>query len=141
MEKMIHQRALVFCRLKVIFKKCKWYIRLFFHVITQTILINLWRIYCPKHEKISFLEFWKQITMELINSNRPVTPSKSRHQLEKAGPSATTKKRCHGFQDTLKTNECSDVARKQAKRVNIRCKKCNIHFCLECFTKIHKLCF
>lgn len=38
-------------------KKTKWYIRLFFHLITQTVMINAWKLYCDVNGQISITEF------------------------------------------------------------------------------------
>lgn len=32
-------------------KTTKWYLRLFFHLITQTALVNAWRLYCSAKRK------------------------------------------------------------------------------------------
>lgn len=45
-------------------KTTKWYLRLFFHLITLTTLVNAWKLYCNTKNNISVTEFKSQIIEE-----------------------------------------------------------------------------
>ncbi|VDL71720.1 unnamed protein product [Nippostrongylus brasiliensis] len=43
-----------------------WYVRLFFHLVTQTSLVNAWILYCEKVKKIGINYFKELIVDELL---------------------------------------------------------------------------
>uniref|UniRef100_A0A914D5G0 PiggyBac transposable element-derived protein domain-containing protein n=1 Tax=Acrobeloides nanus TaxID=290746 RepID=A0A914D5G0_9BILA len=60
-------------------RTCSWYVRLFFHLITQTSLVNAYRLYCRSAQKISFLNFKINIVEALLQPEPEVsTPKTSR---------------------------------------------------------------
>lgn len=117
----------------------KWYLRLTFYIITQTCLINAWRLYHDKFGTISFLDFKQSVMKSLIEHNKPPTPI-SKHFLEKSGPAKTTSKRCTNCYKNNKAEYGSDFARKKTKKCNTRCNYCQNHFCLDCFNSKHRKC-
>ncbi|VDP42327.1 unnamed protein product [Heligmosomoides polygyrus] len=81
-------------------KTNKWYIRLFFHIATQTIMGNAWKLYQDNVGKMRFNDFKRKIFVSLLSQDNVRTTSR-RHQLERAGPAKVTRKRCHGCYHTL----------------------------------------
>lgn len=120
-------------------KTSKWYIRLFFHIVTQTIMVNAWKLYQDNVGKMRFNDCKRKIFVSLLSQDNVRTTSR-RHQLERAGPAKVTRKRCHGCYHTLAKDNDSRTACKRARQVNTRCSSCQIHFCLECFNTVHTKC-
>lgn len=61
-------------------KTTKWYLRLFFHLIMQTTMINAWKLYCDVNRKIGITEFKCQIIESLLSKKR-LSSSLSNHKL------------------------------------------------------------
>jgi hypothetical protein len=121
-------------------KTSKWYIRLFFHLLTQTALVNAWRLYSDHVQKIKLTDFKIEIIESLLDNERLCTLP-TRHTLEElAGRKAVSRKRCTGCYRNLSTKEGSRFADKHARKVNTRCSQCHKHFCIDCFAKNHKKC-
>lgn len=121
-------------------RTCKWYIRLLFHITTQTMLVNAWRLYCEKQNtKVTLTNFKIEVSRSLL-ACLPTLTTTTRHVLQKAGPARTSSKRCHSCYETMSKNENAEVARKKSKQVNTHCSNCKIHFCLQCFSEKHKYC-
>ena len=121
-------------------KTSKWYIRLLFHIITQTMMINAWTLYRKIAGDIKLNVFKRKVFVSLLNPSRPSTPT-TKHQLEKIGTSRESRKRCTGCYHDLAKNEDSRTAGCKAKRVPTRCTKCQKHYCLDCFNTVHLRCF
>ncbi|VDL74272.1 unnamed protein product [Nippostrongylus brasiliensis] len=127
-------------------RTCKWYIRLFFHLLTQTALVNAWKLYCATKERIGLTKFKILITREWLSRVEPDQQAphglnrETDHRLEKVGFSRNSRKRCVGCYQDLAMREDSATAGKRAKRVNTRCTKCQKTFCVSCFSAKHKKC-
>uniref|UniRef100_A0A7I4Y4Y7 DDE_Tnp_1_7 domain-containing protein n=1 Tax=Haemonchus contortus TaxID=6289 RepID=A0A7I4Y4Y7_HAECO len=76
-------------------KTTKWYLRLFFHLVTQTSVVNAWHVYCVVKERISIKEFKCRIIESILEGWRPTEPTTSRPKLcEVSGPKRTSRRRC-----------------------------------------------
>lgn len=118
----------------------KWYIRLFFHLLTQTALVNSWRLYCDNVNKVKLNDFKIEIIESLLENDRQYVP-KTKHWLEELdGPKALSRKRCHACYNKMSKTHGYKFATAHAKKNNTRCSKCKKHFCLECFQKKHAKC-
>ncbi|KAJ1372738.1 hypothetical protein KIN20_038457 [Parelaphostrongylus tenuis] len=119
----------------------KWYIRLFFHLVTQTCLVNAWRIYCENVRKITIYEFTAQVYMSLfeLDKVKESTPP-SGHILEDIGGDSRKRRRCVGCYRKLSKCHDSKSAAMRTKQVRTRCSKCLRHFCLDCFNNVHRKC-
>ena len=118
-------------------KTTKWYIRLFFHLVTQTSMVNAWRLYCDVISKIKFNEF-KILVIEALLDIKKSTPS-SRHKLEELHKTSG-RKRCTGCYDNLSHTHGRIYAMSHTKKVLTRCNKCQKYFCVNCFNRIHMRC-
>lgn len=117
----------------------KWYIRLLFHIITQTMVVNAWVLYQKIMGKIKLNLFKRRIFLNLLEAKQPTTPSK-RHKLEKIGSYREGRKRCRGCYQKYAKTEDSRTACKKSKYVSTRCSNCLCHYCLECFNAFHTKC-
>ncbi|KIH44577.1 hypothetical protein ANCDUO_25397 [Ancylostoma duodenale] len=69
-------------------KTTRWYLRIFFHLITQAAIVNAWRLYSNIMEKIRLTDF-KLILIESLLQEEPQPSQTSDHKLEQlAGPKA-----------------------------------------------------
>ena len=118
-------------------KTSKWYIRLFFHLTTQTALVNAWRLYSDHVKKIGFTEFKIEIIESLLKKED--IPSGKPILEELAGPKSVSRKRCIACYRKLCKAEGSRSADRLARKVNTRCSQCHKHLCIDCFSK-HKKC-
>ena len=121
-------------------KTTKWYIRLFFHLITQTAMVNAWRLYNDNIKRIKLVDFKIEVVESLLESERSYTPTTCHKLEETKGAKVTTRRRCVGCYKFLSKSEGQVYAANHAKKVNTRCTKCYNHFCLKCFQSTHKKC-
>lgn len=115
----------------------KWYIRLFFHLVIHTCLVNAWRIYCENVQTIALDEFKIQVYFGLVQIDRVPTPTIT-HVLEETLEKKW--RRCVGCYRKVAKYHDSVSASKRAKQVSTRCSQCNKHFCLDCFNNSHRKC-
>ncbi|VDP10112.1 unnamed protein product [Heligmosomoides polygyrus] len=52
-------------------KTSKWYIRLFFHIVTQTIMVNAWKLCQDNVGKMRFNDFKRKIFVSLLSQDNP----------------------------------------------------------------------
>ena len=122
-------------------KTSKWYVRLFFHLMTQTALINAWTLYNEVVKKVKFNDFKMDVVEALIADNSPRNVSNNNHKLEQVpGPKAATRRRCLNCYKRLSEEFGRTHASRHSKLVNTRCNKCLGYYCLECFQRFHKKC-
>lgn len=122
-------------------RTCKWYVRLFFHLITQTSLVNAYRLYCRSAQKISFLDFKINIVEALLQPEPEVsTPKTSRVLEELPGKKSHIQRNCHNCYKEKVATDGREEARRNPKRVNTRCIRCHKYLCVNCFAKKHKTC-
>lgn len=76
----------------------KWYIRIFFHFVTQMAIVNSWRLFCDSKEKIRLNEFKMNLVESLLHGGLNEAPSpRVNHKLEKARVgSKEERRRCIG---------------------------------------------
>ena len=120
-------------------KTYKWYMRIFFHLVTQVAVTNAW-ILMNMHQKTKrpIIDFKKSIVRSLIAKCRP---RQHGHFLTKpAGEGTLPKRRCIECYRKLSSEEGSFAAQARARRVNTKCSNCNQAFCLECFQRYHTTC-
>ena len=121
-------------------KTCKWWIRIFFHLITQTALVSAWKLYKDMIGNIKINDFKKEIVESLLETERVFIPS-MRHKLEELkGPKAKTRKRCSNCYSKSSQAHGRLYALSHTRRVNSRCNKCHSYLCIDCFNKSHKIC-
>ncbi|KAL6728531.1 hypothetical protein Aduo_010297 [Ancylostoma duodenale] len=122
-------------------KTTKWYQRVFFHLTTQTAIVNSWRLFCDvTGSTMGLIDYKISIIKSLLPLKRPPSPT-LKHLLEQVeGPKRSTVRRCVGCYTKICTESGSNEARKRAKRVHTRCSKCKRHYCIECFQAIHTQC-
>ena len=92
-------------------KTIKQYIRLLFHIITQTIMVNSWVLYQKIFDKTKLNMFRRQVPVSLLNLIRASTP-KTKHKLEKVGSYRESRKRCHGCYQKYIKDDDSRIAAK-----------------------------
>ena len=120
-------------------KTTKWYIRLFFHLVTQTSMVNAWRLYNDCVDKIKFNEFKISVIESLLDKKKPVVPT-SRHKLEELSKTTGLRKRCVGCYDFLSKTNGRLYAMSHTRKIFTRCSKCHKHFCVTCFNRRHLKC-
>ncbi|EPB69401.1 transposase, IS4 family [Ancylostoma ceylanicum] len=122
-------------------KTTKWYLRMFFHIITQTAVVNAWHLFQEHSQtKMKIVDFKRRIVASILNLKRPSTP-KSRHRLVEDDENGKKRwRRCILCYNRLSSEHGSQVARKRAAQVKTICSKCNKPYCLDCFGKFHISC-
>ncbi|VDP10747.1 unnamed protein product [Heligmosomoides polygyrus] len=55
-------------------KTSKWYIRLFFHIVTQTIMVNAWKLYQDNVGKMRFNDCKRKIFVSLLSQDNATGP-------------------------------------------------------------------
>ncbi|EYC26340.1 hypothetical protein Y032_0010g1099 [Ancylostoma ceylanicum] len=120
-------------------KKC--HIRLLFHLLTQTSLVNAWRLYNDNIQRIRFNDFKIEVIEYLLNNERLNATTTIRRSVEElAGPKAVTRRRCSSCYRNWSKKEGSRSADVNTKKVNTQCNKCHKHFCIDRFNKYHRKC-
>lgn len=115
------------------------YQKIFFHMITQTALINSWRLYNDNVNHIRFMDF-KMTVVEHLLDQRFHTITTNHILEELAGPKSASRRRCVGCYKYLSKESGSRFADRHARRINTRCSSCHKYFCLFCFQSLHKIC-
>lgn len=64
-------------------KTIKWYLKIYFHLITQTALVNAWKLYCKLKVRILFMEFKCQIIEAFLLEERRPRLSCNNHKIVK----------------------------------------------------------
>ena len=118
----------------------KWYLRIFFHLMTQTALVNSWKLYNDIVEEIRPNDFKMNIIESLLENERVYAPATSHSLEELTGEKAVIRKRCIGCYKRLSRDHGHAYASSNTRGVNSRCSRCKTHFCIECFQKMHKKC-
>lgn len=113
----------------------KWYLRVFFHLILHTSLVNAWVLYCKKIQKIPLLQFKEDVIEYLLDGDdRRVIKNSKRRILEKViSESGRVQKNCSGCYKKLSNSLGRDIAKNKVTRVNTRCSSCEKYVCLSCF--------
>uniref|UniRef100_A0A0N5BHC8 Piggybac transposable element-derived n=1 Tax=Strongyloides papillosus TaxID=174720 RepID=A0A0N5BHC8_STREA len=119
----------------------KWYLRIFFFVVTQAAVVNAWNIYqLNSDSKIKIVDFKRQIVASMLKLERPKM-SRVHHILETVtGKGRIPRRRCVECYQQLSKKFGSNVARQKAKQVKTKCSKCKKYYCLECFQRFHTKC-
>lgn len=122
-------------------KTMKWYLRLFFHLITQNAVVNAWHLFQVHNQtKIKVVDFKRQTVSSILEMKRPVTP-RSRHWLMENNELGRKQwRRCTSCYNKLSHKYGSQTARKKAPQVKTTCSKCEKPFCLDCFGNFHSTC-
>ncbi|XGW33830.1 hypothetical protein V3C99_017916 [Haemonchus contortus] len=124
----------------------KWYKRIFFHLITQTAVVNAWKLYKDVVKNIRLNDFKVEAVESLLNVDQSYTSSHHshfmRHVLKEVskGPKGINRRRCAEFYAAMSKEQGAAMASKKTKRVSTRCSKCRKFFCIDCFNKKHKSC-
>jgi hypothetical protein len=102
-------------------KTTKWYLRIFFHVISQIAVVNAWSIHNMYYgTKMSLTDFKKCIVRSWLKLEAPETPT-TKHKLEEVqGSKRVTRRRCAACYKTMSQNNGAVVARSPSKMVNKR---------------------
>ena len=119
----------------------KWYLRTFFHLVTQTAIVNSWTLFCDSNDKIKLNEFKMRIVESVLASNSTLSPRVT-HKLEdiKVLSKKDIRKRCIGCYEDLAKKNGRTFAILRATKVSTRCSRCEKHYFLVCFQKIHRKC-
>ena len=121
-------------------RTCKWYVRLFFHMITQTASVNSYGLYCRHIKKIPLLDFKMDLVEALLREDNTTRPTTPRHLEEMSGKKSRTARACHVCYKEKSAIGGREEARKNPKRVNTMCSRCQKYICVNCFAKKHKVC-
>ncbi|KAJ1368124.1 hypothetical protein KIN20_038445 [Parelaphostrongylus tenuis] len=116
----------------------KWYIRVFFHLVTHICLLNAWIIYRDYVRNITFIEFKKQVYLSYLTGDIPRAVT-SRVFVR---PPATSRpcKRCVECYRKLARGGNAQYARLHARKTCTRCSHCRMHVCIECFNSGFHIC-
>nr|XP_047143043.1 piggyBac transposable element-derived protein 4-like [Hydra vulgaris] len=103
-------------------KTMKWYLRIFFHIITQVSIVNalhLYKLHSGKNIKI--VQFKRDIVSSILQLEKP-TSSGRKHQLEKEpGEGTIRKRRCTECYNKLSKEFGATIARNRASQIKTRC--------------------
>ena len=122
-------------------RTAKWYMRLFFHLVTQTALVNAWILYCQTN-RIQLNDF-KISTAEILmglNSRSPHRQGRKRELIEKLDLKGNDRRHCKSCYSRLSNEYGRVYAKNNAKNVKTQCSVCEDYICLECFQRCHKSC-
>ncbi|VDL68950.1 unnamed protein product [Nippostrongylus brasiliensis] len=127
-------------------KTTKWYIRLFFHLLTQTAVINAWFLYCKiKSTKSRLNDFKLEIVESLLEFGQadttPITTSSTPKLEEVHNAKGHDRRRCGSCYENLCKTHGRTYASSNTKRVRTRCSNCQKYFCANCFVSKHNKCF
>nr|XP_047143975.1 piggyBac transposable element-derived protein 4-like [Hydra vulgaris] len=102
-------------------KTMKWYLRIFFHIITQVSIVNalhLYKLHSGKNIKI--VQFKRDIVSSILQLEKP-TSSGRKHQLEKEpGEGTIRKRRCTECYNKLSKEFGATIARNRASQIKTR---------------------
>lgn len=117
----------------------KWYIRVFFHLVTHICLLNAWILYRDYVRNITFIDFKKQVYLSYLAEDTPTRPT-TRRVLERPSTTSVQCKRCVECYRKLAEGGNVQYARVHAKKTCTRCSQCKMHVCIECFNSAHQVC-
>ncbi|VDO25445.1 unnamed protein product [Haemonchus placei] len=125
-------------------KTAKWYKSFFFHLLTQTAVVNAWKLYRDVIKNVRLNDFKMDVIDSLLCQEREYPPARqfqpARHVLEEVPfPKALSRRRCSGCYAIMSKEQGRSAATNRARRVNTRCSKCK-KSCVNCFNKKHKSC-
>ena len=121
-------------------KTTKWYIRIFFHIITQTAVVNAWVLYNLLNNKTKLNEFKMILIESLLQEKTPVKNETKRLLEEVDGPRNVFRKRCAGCYKKNFDLHGRLYASNRTRKVVTRCSSCYTYYCLNCFQLSHKKC-
>uniref|UniRef100_A0A0N4WU61 DDE_Tnp_1_7 domain-containing protein n=1 Tax=Haemonchus placei TaxID=6290 RepID=A0A0N4WU61_HAEPC len=122
-------------------KTAKWYIRLFFHLLTQTALVNAWMLY-NQNSRMKFNDFKiavAEILMDLDGKNS-TGHGKKRKLIEIPEADSNGRRKCKSCYSKMVNDFKRQYARVHAKKVKTQCSICHGFYCLQCFQDVHKSC-
>ncbi|KJH43099.1 hypothetical protein DICVIV_10901 [Dictyocaulus viviparus] len=97
------------------------YIQLFFHLVTQTCLVNAWMTFCDNVQKITLDDFKIQVYLSYIQNANGTSMTSTQHFLEgAAGPEPKKWRRCVGCYKRFSKDFGYKSASKRAKQVSTR---------------------
>ncbi|KAE9546596.1 hypothetical protein FO519_010192, partial [Halicephalobus sp. NKZ332] len=122
-------------------KTAKWYMRLFFHLVTQTALVNAWILYTQRNS-IQFNDFKIDIARKLMDLEENSSPSqaKKRKLIERSDLKGNQRRYCRSCYRKLADQHGRTHAKTYARKSRTQCSVCQCFICLECFQTRHKSC-
>ena len=107
-------------------KTTKWYLRLVLHLITQTTLVNAWKLFNIIKTKISLHEFKCQLIESFLReSHQPRLPVRQHMLVQIPGPKRQIKRRCTVCYQRMSVQYNSKYATARCKRTDTQCSICH----------------
>ena len=120
-------------------KTTKWYMKIFFHLLTQTALVNAWVLYNMK-TRMKLNTFKYTVAKAYLKDNRGSSQRRKRKLIENRDMKTDAQRHCTCCYEMMMNTHGRAHANSHAKKVRTQCSICEQFVCLDCFQIRHTSC-